>query len=65
MTMRTHDLDVYLIENRYDQPKEYFRVLADLAEPSLRDSPHRSILMLVVPQESSLFTFVSSFLGQA
>jgi len=43
--MRTHDLDVYLIENRYDQPKEYFRVLSDLAEPNLKDGEHlRSIL---------------------
>ena len=34
--MRTHDLEVYLAENRYEHPKEVFRVLADRAEVCLQ-----------------------------
>jgi ubiquinone/menaquinone biosynthesis C-methylase UbiE len=42
---RTHDAEVYLAENRYDEPKEIFRVLADIAEQRLsRASPSAAIL---------------------
>lgn len=42
---RTHDAEIYLAENRYDQPKEIFRILAKMASPYVNDLPaERSIL---------------------
>jgi len=35
---RTHDIDIYLNEDRYDKPKEYFKVISDLIEKRCGDS---------------------------
>jgi SAM-dependent methyltransferase len=41
---RTHDAEIYLSESRYEEPKEIFKVLADMAAPLAGEGTNPSIL---------------------